>query len=263
MPVTHRQRLFSGRTLNVGAGALLALVVAVGIAPLSAAAQSPSAASRKARPVDFTSDLSFVNTTGNTRVSTLSLNEKVTWRAPLLSLVQTFNIVHGKANGRINSNLIRASLRADRSLPQQVAMFVQTGFDRNPPGGIARRFDQGVGLTWTALASETDRLVFEGGAGATQQLGTNGGIRDFPVARSAGTYRRNFAPKAYLLQAVEVLPNLEDGRDLRVNTESSVVSPLGRNLGVKVTYVVRYDRLPQPDFGTTDRLLTTGLQFTF
>ncbi len=251
------------RPLLVGAGAALLLVVAP--APRAAVAQGSagSAPARRPAPIDFAGDLGYVHTSGNTRVSTLSFSEKVTWRAPLISLVQSFHVVYGHTNGQVSHNLVRASLRADRTLPQRVAMFMQTGFDRNTPGGIARRFDQGVGLTWTALASETDRLVLEGGAGATQQLGTNGAIRDFPIARSAGTYRRTFAPRAYLQQQVEVLPNLEDGRDLRVNTESALVSPVGRNFGLKLTYVVRYDRLPQPNSGSTDRLLTTGVQFTF
>ena len=82
------------------------------------------------------------------------------------------------------------------------------------------------------------------------------------AARAASAFQYNFKPSAYFLQLVEVLPNLEETDDLRVNTETALVAPLSRRLAIKISYVIRYDKLPEPGFEKTDRLLTSGLQVT-
>ena len=66
-----------------------------------------------------------------------------------------------------------------------------------------------------------------------------------------------------LQQDVEFLPNLQESDDWRVNTESSLVAPISSRIGVKLSYVVRFDKVPEPTFKNTDRLFTTGIQLTF
>jgi hypothetical protein len=34
-------------------------------------------------------------------------------------------------------------------------------------------------------------------------------------------------------------------------------------VGLKLAYLIRYDSKPATGFGTSDRILTTGLQFTY
>jgi putative salt-induced outer membrane protein YdiY len=38
---------------------------------------------------------------------------------------------------------------------------------------------------------------------------------------------------------------------------------LSTNIALKVSYVIRFDNLPEPGFKKTDRLLTSGVQVTF
>ncbi len=61
-------------------------------------------------------------------------------------------------------------------------------------------------------------------------------------------------------QVVEVLPNFREPEDLRVNTESALVAPLTARIAVKLSYVFRYDGLPEETYLATDRLFTSGLQ---
>jgi putative salt-induced outer membrane protein len=112
------------------------------------------------------------------------------------------------------------------------------------------------------VAAERTKVEVEAGLSLTQQRSTLDVTDNFSAARSAALFQYNFRPTAYLLQTVEVLPNLEETDDLRVNTETALVAPLSRRLAVKISYVVRYDKLPEPGFEKTDRLLTSGLQVT-
>jgi putative salt-induced outer membrane protein YdiY len=42
-----------------------------------------------------------------------------------------------------------------------------------------------------------------------------------------------------------------------------LIAPISQRIGLKISYVIRYDNVPQAGFSTTDRLFTTGLQLTF
>ena len=95
------------------------------------------------------------------------------------------------------------------------------------------------------------------------QQNVDGTSKDFFSGRVAGLYHHTLSGTAGFDQTVEMLPNLKDGRDLRVNSTSSLVSKINGHFGLKVTYAVRYDHEPQPGFKSTDAIFTTGLQITF
>lgn len=210
-----------------------------------------------------TSDFGYVTTSGNTQVTTLSVAEKATQSRGRLAFEQTFNLVYGEQDGAVNTNFLKAGLRADYKLDQFFALFVGVAFDRNRFAGVARRFEEQLGLQLRALAAPQDTIRLEGGASVTQQRNVDGTEQDFPSARVAGTWRHNFTPASYFQQSVEGLPNLKNNEDWRLNSESALVAPISARIGVKLSYVIRYDNLPEPTFKNTDRLFTSGIQITF
>ena len=40
------------------------------------------------------------------------------------------------------------------------------------------------------------------------------------------------------------------------------MAPLSAGFGIKVSYVIRYQNLPDPGFLATDRIFSTGIQYT-
>jgi putative salt-induced outer membrane protein len=76
-------------------------------------------------------------------------------------------------------------------------------------------------------------------------------------------YKHQFSKLAYFQQFVEYLPNLQTSGSYRFNTESAVIAPISTHVGIKLSYAIRFDSRPQPTFGTTDRLLTTGIQVSY
>lgn len=210
-----------------------------------------------------TADLGFVQTSGNTQVTTLNLGEKLTQQRGRLTLQQGFAIVYGKQRDSVITNYLGASARGDYKIDKVLAAFAGVGFDRNRFAGIERRLEQQLGMQARLFAGTMDTLRVEGGGSLTQQLGTNGTRSDFPAARAAAAWRHGFSPKAYFNQTAEFIPNLKDNQDWRMNSESSVVAPISANIGLKLSYVVRFDNLPQAGFASLDKLFTTGIQITF
>ncbi len=235
--------------------------------PLAALAVSllAPALGAQATPVinKLTADLGFVQTSGNTQVTTMNVGERFTQERGRLTFSQGFALVYGKTRDTVTTNNLRTSVRGDYKVDKVFSFFMGAGFDRNRFAGLEQRWEEQMGLAARVLAAPADTVRIEGGGSITQQIPVEGLQQNFPSARGALSWRHAFTPTTYFHQNVEYIPNLSEHEDWRVNTESIVVAPLSARVGLKVSYVIRYDNLPELGFSDTDKLFTTGIQLTF
>lgn len=232
---------------------MLTLLAALSIAPLTDTTK-----------ITFTGDAGFVNTSGNTEVTTLNVGNALELAAGGWGVVQKFSAIAGRTDGETTTSLWRGSLRGDRALSGRVAVYVLSEFDRNRFAGISSRYGESAGLSVKVVDTERTKLAFEGGAGYTWQNAIAvGQSTAFAAGRGAGRFEQALGEKASFVQLIELLPNFKEGDDLRVNSETSITAPITTGIAMKAGYVVRYDGLPQPGFKKTDRIFTTGVQVTF
>jgi putative salt-induced outer membrane protein YdiY len=209
-------------------------------------------------------DIGFVNAAGNTDVTTLNVGEELTYSpVKVLRLAQSVAIVYGRTNGVESASLWHGSVRGDRDLGNRWGTYALLEFDRNTFASLDRRFQEGVGVIYHPIRTATDTLGAELGLGLVEQRSTTDSSATQPIGRVAGSYRHSFAPKAYGEELLEVLPDLQQGRELRINSVTSVVAPLFRNVALKASYVLNFDNDPEPGRRKTDRFLTTGVQLSF
>lgn len=219
-------------------------------------------------PTEFNSDLGFVSVAGNTSTLTLSFSEKLIRRIPRWEFRQEFGAVYGETDDTETSNLLRALLRADYGL-DGVAIYARTTYDRNKFGGVDSRFGEGLGLAWRIKKTEINQLNLEAGFELTQQDNIDGTNDSFSALRAASTWKHMFAENSYFFLGVEALPNLDISEDYRVNTEASVVVPISAHIGLKASYIMRFDNLPSLNAAGTaplrksDRIISTGIQVSF
>jgi putative salt-induced outer membrane protein YdiY len=245
--------------------------LAVALSLVSGGLASSSAAQDAKKPParEFTGDVSFVNVSGNTSITTLNVGERFIRRTAPWEFRQDFGTVYGKTDGVESSNLWRASLRADYGLGARWALYALTAFDRNKFAGIESRFAEGVGAVARLIATDVDQLNLEAGFQVTQQRNIDGTNDDFNSLRGATSWKHLFSRGAYVFQSAEVLPNLDTRKDLLVNSETALVAPLSSHIGMKASYVVRFDNLPALNAAGTarlrkaDRILSTGVQISF
>lgn len=238
-------------------------LVAIAFVLIPAVATPPGLRAQDADSVRITTDLGLVNASGNTNLTTFNVGEELLATMGPWGLKQTFGVVRGESDGETTASLWRASVRGDRSIDGRLGVYLIGAFDRNRFAGISRRFEEGAGVVVRAVRTDENLVELEAGAGLTQQRSTTGDDDSFASARGAATYRWSFRDASHAQIGAEVLPNLEESDDLRVNAAADLVAPLARALALKVSYVVRYDNLPEPGFRKTDRVFTTGLQITF
>ncbi len=236
------------------------VIFLLGLSP-ALVAQNPPV---QPKPLGFTGDFGLVNTSGNTDVTTVNIGEEITYTRGHLTLGQQFAVVYGRSDGETTTSLWRGGLRADISAGGPLVFFTQVGWDRNRFAGIARRFEETVGILVELFEQSRTMLSVEAGFSLIQQQGTSPGVtNNFAAGRSSAVFRQTFGSKSFVVQRVEFLPNLKESTDFRFNSESALVAPLSSSIGLKVSYVIRFDHQPEVGFERTDRLLTTGVQVTF
>ncbi len=175
----------------------LAVLLLASAAP--APAQNPPTASPPAPkpPLLHTQiDLGYVSTAGNTSVRTLNLAEQLVVQPGGWVFTQTFAITNGSTAGVETANNLKAGLRADRTVGAGFRVYALGTFYRNRFAGIARQFEEAVGLAYGVLAGPTHVLDVEAGAGRNQLKGSDGTQKDYWTGRVAARYRFNFATSA-------------------------------------------------------------------
>jgi putative salt-induced outer membrane protein len=245
MPITTR-----------AAGLFLALSLAG--APL--AAQPPAQPQR----FEFLGDVALVMTSGNTSVTTNRADERIIYRHGWRwTHTQNFGVTYGRTDEDVVAENYRAGLKTDFAFSPVFGSYGQATFFRDRFSGIAARYALSAGLSALAVNNESDKLTLEGGVVHTDERNVAGVIGKSFAARAQGVLKHNFAPTTYIEQTLEFLPNLREGEDLRINSLTALVAPISAHIGLKASYRIAYDGLPQAGFVETNTEFTTGLQVTF
>jgi putative salt-induced outer membrane protein len=224
---------------------------------------APSAAAQAVDSFRLAFDLGYVNTAGNTNVTTLNFGENLSYITGPWTLAHGLVVIEGRTGGAETAAQYKTNLRLDRAVTPRFGAYALAGYERNVFAGIARRLEQGIGLTAKAMARPHDVLGFEGGISAIQQRSNAQVDESFGAGRAAALYKHNFTDAAVLQQTLELLANLKHGPDRRVNSETTLTAPISKRIALKATYLIRYDHEPEPGFKRSDRVFTTGIQIVF
>ena len=240
------------------------VLIAVALVPSAATVSHAQAAKPDtAKPLKVTAGVAYLNASGNTDVTSLTVNERIEWTRPRFLWTQSANAINGTTDGDESANLLALGVRGDWKPRGRLSVYTLVNYDRNRFADIGRRFEEGAGLGYSMIERAHHRLTTELGAQFVQQRNLERVSDDFLAGRAAEFYRYTIKANTYAEERVEYLPNLETPEDYRVNAEANLVAPLSRHLALKLGYVVRFDNLPEPDVKKTDRFFTSGLQLAW
>jgi len=236
----------------------LALLVAVAVAPLQAQDEAED-------NVTFTLDAGFASTSGNSEITTITGGQSFGYHTGSFLFSQAFDMLFNRTDGVTTAEAYKGNLRGARAFgeAERLAVFLDLRGSRNEFAGIARRFEEALGVTYAVVKTDKDVVALEGAATLVQQRGTNGLDNNFPAALLGANYVHNFSEAANLLVRGEYIPNLENSDDYRVIGEAKLAAPISGKIAITMSYLVRYDNEPEPGFGTTDRFFTSGIQLAF
>ena len=107
------------------------------LAFLAAAAPAPAQSSPDSLGWHLTAAAGYVQTSGNSRLSSVNVGDKLLLRAShQWAFTQTASWVYGKNAGVESANRILAGLRADYSFSPRVSLYALGAYERNRFAGI-------------------------------------------------------------------------------------------------------------------------------
>lgn len=208
----------------------------------------------------LTLDVGLVNASGNSEFTSANFGEKATWANGPWTLAQNAKIIYGETDGARTTESYDADLRLGRAVSPRIGVYAFVAYQRDPFAGLATRWSGGPGVAIGLVRSARDTLGLEGALTRQSERTTAPVERSFGATRTAALYTHAFASKASFTQSLEWIANLETSEDYRLNSETALTAPLSSKIGLRLSYVIRFDNQPEPTFKTTDRILTTGVQ---
>ena len=208
----------------------------------------------------LTLDVGFVNASGNSDFTSANFGEKATWKNGPWSVAQNAKVLYGETDGARTTESYDADLRLERAVSARLGVYVFAAYQRDPFAGLASRWSGGPGLAAGLLRAKRDTLLLEAALTQQSERTTAAIERSFGATRTAAVYKHSFASEASFTQSLEWIANLKTSDDYRLNSESALVAPLSSRIGLRVSYLIRFDNLPEPTFKKTDKILTTGIQ---
>src|SRR5215475_8269714 len=89
--------------------AILLTALALWALPIHAQATKPDTT----KPLKVTAGVAFLDASGNTDVTTLSINERLEWKRPHFPWTQSINGINSTTDGEESANLLAIGLRGD------------------------------------------------------------------------------------------------------------------------------------------------------
>lgn len=205
-------------------------------------------------------ELLYVDTSGNTDVTTFSAKNTLT--VPFSGKTKgtwKLNALYGESDGTTDAESYFTELRVDHSHTERFYTLGYGRWTRDTFAGIDARYSVGAGAGYRLLIGPTHFLLGEADLTYTKEEYTDNTDVDFPGARLFGKYEYHFTDKNKFTQSLEWLLDWSNFDNWNLNSETAVLSALNSWLSLKASYVVNYDNDPIPGVKKADRILGVAL----
>lgn len=229
------------------------LLALIPIAPALFAAEPPPAWEAKL-------GFSWLESSGNTSASSLGLDTTVVRRWDLWTVDVDGKLVRAESDGETTADRWSLGSRAARSINDLVSLSSSLRFEADELGGLDRRTVASLGTVWALSRSE--RWTFDLAtelAWTDERYDDMAADTDFLGAVIDGRGELVLSPTATLIHRLGVWPSFDDGDDYRVLGDLALQADLNSLLALRLGYEWRYDGVPAPGFGTTDRTVTAAV----
>jgi len=210
-------------------------------------------------------ELSYVKTSGNSDLSTLSFkNELKAKFSEQLSSTWKLGALSGQNAGSRTAERFYTELRGDYLFTERLYSYLTVGWEKDSFAGIDRRIYSGPGAGYKLLLGPRHLLNAEAGLNYVSEKYTDDTNNDFLSGRLFGKYEFAFNDANKFSQSLEYLHDFEASKHYKIRSETAVTSALNSKFSLKVSYTVNYDHMPVPaTLDHTDTILATALVANF
>jgi putative salt-induced outer membrane protein len=218
------------------------------------AADTPSG-----KPWRNETEFSFVSANGNTKSTTISGKDKLTYTRGKTTVDLFGGGLGAKSGGTVIAEQYNAGSKVSYKITDRNYGFEKFQWDKDRFSGIKSRYDTALGLGREFLDLPSDKVIGEAGFGYIREYRIHSKDEAFATARLYSKYEHVISPTANFTQDGELVFNLEDSEDIRAKTETALIAALSAHLSLKVSYVWKYVGEPPASFGHSDTLTSVSL----
>lgn len=205
-------------------------------------------------------ELSYVQTAGNSKTSTLSGKNlfNYDWGKTALEIVA--GGLGTKSGAAVTAEQYNASEKLSFKLTGKNYAFQKTSWDKNRFAGIQDRWDIAVGVGRHILESTVDNLFTELGGGYVFEdrlPGTDN--QSFGSYRAYAKYIRTLSATANASQDLEYLGNFTESDGYRMNSETALVTSINSHFSLKASHVWKFANAPGAGFRKTDTMNSVSI----
>lgn len=206
---------------------------------------------------------SLLTASGNSRSKSGSVRfELVNERPEVDRITVKVGALYNESEGEKTAEAEYLNGQYDYFLTPHTYSLYYLGVERDEFAGFDYRVTGRVGIGHELIESERNLFVVEAGLDYVYEE-KEPEAENYPAARLYGKYIHNFTERASFRQDVEVLQNLSDTEDLRVNTLTAVEVALNSYLSLKFALTGKWDAQPVEGNRELDYFTETALVVTF
>jgi putative salt-induced outer membrane protein len=193
------------------------------------------------------SDLSYVQTTGNTEVLTLAFKNLLEYTfSEKLKGAWNLQALNVETDGEQTAERYYTDLRLDYLFSDRFYGYVLGSWLTDEFAGFDARYALGPGAGYKILVGPKNFLLVEAGLSYAHEDYVAADTADFAEGRAFGQYEYAFTEKNRLSLSSEFLQDLDDTDNYKLNSEAAITSALNDILSLKVAYEVRHQNRPIP-----------------
>ncbi|HEY8272658.1 MAG TPA: DUF481 domain-containing protein [Pseudobdellovibrionaceae bacterium] len=216
-------------------------------------------------PWTHESEASIVSVGGNTTSESYSAKQKTSYKFDLNILTASARYLQTKASGTETAKQWDASLRYERELSENWAVFIQHGAESDPYAGYVQRDNSDIGGKYYFIKTDLETLLSEVGLRATKTiLSPTNEVTYTTSGRLYVEYSKKINQSVSGKLWAEYLQNFKDSDAYLVNYEPSLSVMMNQIFSVKLAYLVKYhNKTITPVEKKEDTTFTTALVAKF
>lgn len=211
----------------------------------------------------LSSEMSYVNTTGNTRTRTLGSKNKFRrdWSDAALNLEG--NALKSDENGASTAEKYSAAEKVEWKFSPDNYLFELGKWEKDRFAGIDSRMTAGGGYGRQLLSTARQLVRGEIGAQYSWEDRQGGDYEKFGSGRAFALYSLRLSETAEFAQEGEYIYEFIDSDAYRLSSLTSLKTAINSHFAVKLSYEVNLDNDPPPGFTKTDTTTSAALVATY
>jgi len=209
-------------------------------------------------------ELSYVDTSGNSEVTTLSAKNKLTYQfSDKMSGRWKFQALNGESNGQRDAESYATELRGNYAPTERYYNYLSANWLKDRFADIDYRYTFGAGSGYKFRRGPLHFFLGEAGLNYTIEKLINDSDTEYLGGRLYAEYEYQISDDTKFSQSVEALLDFEEMQNYMLNSETALITAINSVFSFKTSYVVKYDNEPAQNSDDTDTVLGASLVANF